>query len=83
MRFNIELEGAWLRNGRLIYHPGRHLDVLSTKCGEHVASSQVPRGELVGIEPNPHRVVARTEDRDVADAVDARQDVLNVQRRIV
>ena len=71
LRLDVELEGARLRHRRLVDHAGRDLHVLAAQRGDHVAGGQIARRELVGIEPDAHRVVARAEDGDIADAVDA------------
>ena len=80
---DVELKGAGDRNRRLVDHASGDLHVLAAKRRDHVASGQIADGELLGVEPDAHRVVARAEDGDVADAVDARQHVLHVQRRVV
>ena len=48
-----------------------------------VLRGQSARGELVRIEPDAHRVFARAEDVDVADAVDAREFVAHLEERVV
>ena len=44
---------------------------------------EVERGQLVGVEPDPHRIVERPEQGRLADAADARQGVDDVDRRVV
>jgi hypothetical protein len=44
---------------------------------------QAEIGDLVGIEPQPHRIIACAEDLDVADAVKPQQLVAHLQQRIV
>ena len=83
LRFDIELEGARLGHRRLVDHAGGHLHVLAAQRRDHVACGQVAGGELFRIEPDAHRVVARAEDGDIADAVDAGQHVLHVQGGVV
>ena len=79
LRLDVELKGAGLRHRRLVDDAGRHLHVLAAQRGDDVAGGQIAHGELLGIEPDAHRIVARAEDGDVADAVDARQHVLHMQ----
>ena len=50
---------------------------------DHVAGRHVPRRQLLRVEPDAHAVVARAEERDVADAGDAGQLVLDVDRGVV
>ena len=52
------------------------------------ASGDVVRGhaerlQTVGIEPDPHRIVAAAEHDDRADALDARERVLDLERGVV
>ena len=83
LRLDIELEGAGLRHRRLVDDAGRHLHVLSAQRSNHVTGSQIAGRELFGIEPDAHRVVARAEDGDVADAVDAGEHVPDMQRGVI
>ena len=83
LRLDIELEGAGLRHRRLVDDAGGDLHVLGAQRIDHIARGQVAQRELLGIEPDAHRVVARAEDGDVADAVDAGEHVLHVQRGVV
>ena len=50
---------------------------------DHVAGGEISRGNLVGVEPDAHGIVAGTEDLHVARARDARQDVFDLKRCIV
>ena len=50
---------------------------------DDVACGEIARGELLRIEPDPHRVVAAAEDLHVAHARQACQHVLDVQHRVV
>ena len=59
------------------------LQVLGADRRHHVARGHAERCDLVGIEPQPHRVIARAENLDVADAVEPEQLVANLQQRIV
>ena len=51
--------------------------------GHHLGRGHAERGDLVRIEPQPHRIVAGAEHLDVADAVEAQQLVAHLQQRIV
>ena len=61
----------------------RHLEVGRPQRQHDFAGRQVARGDPRGIEPDAHRVVAAAEHQHVADAVDASQHVLHVERGIV
>jgi hypothetical protein len=56
--------------------------VLRLDRARHVAGDQLDRGELVGVEPDPHRVL-RAEHVAVADAGNATERVLQVRDEIV
>ena len=49
----LELHGAGDR--LLANRAGRNLHILLAHGGDDVAGGQVASGELVGVEPNPHR----------------------------
>ena len=68
------------RHRRLVEHAGGDLHVLALQRGDDVGRGQAERLQPVGIEPDPHRVVARAEHGDRADAVDAGQHVLDLER---
>ena len=78
----VRLEGA-VGNRRARDLAARDLQVLGADRCKHVARSQAEIGDLVGIEPQPHRVVARAEDLDVADAVKPQKLIADLQQRIV
>ena len=59
------------------------LQVLGPDRRQHVARGHSEIGDLVGIEPQPHRVIARAENLDVADAVQPEQLVAHLQQRVV
>ena len=82
-RLDIQLEGAGARGRRLVEHARGDLDILRLKGGDDLAGGQVARRDLVGIEPDPHRIVARAKDPHVADAVEPRQHILHLQRGVV
>ena len=78
----IGLEGAVgdRRTGELAT---RDLQVLGPDRGQNVACRHTEGCDLVGIKPQPHRVIAGAEDLDVADAVEPQQLVANLQQRVV
>jgi hypothetical protein len=55
----------------------------SRKHLDDVAGRQVARLQRVRVEPDPHAVVLLAEEHDVADAFDASQSVLELDRGIV
>ena len=83
-RLDVELEGAGLRHRRLVDRRRRR----PARSAPRSAATTSPAvrlrdGELLRIEPDAHRIVARAEDGDVADAVEAREHVLDLQRGVV
>ncbi len=62
---------------------GRHLHVLLLHRRDHVGGGQAARGDLVGIEPDAHRIFACAEDLNLAHARQARQLILHLQRGVV
>ena len=69
-------EGAGRGRRRLVDRAGGDLQVGRAQRGHDLARGQVARRHPRRVEPDAHRIVARAEDCDVADAVDARQHVL-------
>ena len=47
---------------------GRDLDVLLRKRIGHVQRGQLPRGQLVRVQPDAHRILALAEDDHIAHA---------------
>ena len=62
---------------------GGELGVLRLHGRGHVGRRDAERGHAVGLQPQPHRVVARTEDEDVGRTGHALQVVDDVLRRVV
>src|SRR5712664_1658409 len=56
---------------------GRDLDVLLLDGAHHVARGHTARSDLVGTEPDAHRIVAAAEPPYLADAGNARELVLD------
>ena len=78
----VRLECA-IGNRRLRDLSARDLQVLRADRCQHLARCQTDIGDPVGIEPQPHRVVARAEHLDVADAVEPQKLIADLQRRVV
>ena len=62
---------------------GSGLDVLLADGIGDVAGGKAMLGRLLRIDPDAHRIIARTEDLHLADAIDARQAVLDVKHAVV
>ena len=78
-----DLEGAGPVDRRLVEHARGDLDVLPLQRRGHVGRGHAERLQALGIEPDPHRVVAAAEHGDRADAVDARERILDLEHGIV
>ena len=75
---------AWpVGHRRLADLAGGHLDVLLRDRVDHVGGGQVAERHLLRVEPDPHAVVALAEVGDVAHAVQPRQLVAELDRRVV
>ncbi len=62
---------------------GGDLHVLLPHGADHVGGGQAARGDLVRIQPDAHRVLAGAENLHLADAGQARQLILDLQRGVV
>ena len=71
--------GVWQRC--LADLAGGHLHVLLPQRRHDVTGGEVERGEPLDVEPDPHRVFGAAEDPQFTDAVDAGEDVANLQIR--
>jgi hypothetical protein len=69
--------------GRCADLAGGHLHVLFADGGDHVAGSQIARGEFLRIEPHAHGVVAGAEHPDITHAGETSECVADVQRGVV
>ena len=74
---------ALLGQRRSADDPCSYLDVLLFDCVDDVARGHASYRELVGIEPQAHRIVAYAEDRDVADSRQPGDLILQFQRDVV
>ena len=79
-RLHRELEAAWRGRRRLVDGAGGNLQVRGAQRCDDLARGETDGRDLRRVEPYAHRIVARTENVDVAHAVDAEQHVLHVQR---
>ena len=68
---------------RLADLAGRDLEILLAQRHHHVAGGHPAGGKLVGIEPDPHAVVALPEHPDVADARQPGKHGLELDRGVV
>ncbi len=82
-RLHRDLERARLLDRRLVEDARGDLDVLRLQRLGDVVRRHAERLQAGGIEPDPHRIVAAAEHDDRADAIDARQRVLDLQRGVV
>ena len=78
-----ELEVLALRHRRLADLPCRHLHVLLAEDADHVAGHQVPRLQLVRVEPDPHAVVLPAERENVAHALQPGQRILEMDGSVI
>ena len=83
LRLHRDLECARLLDRRRVEDAGGDLDVLRLQRQRHVVRRHAQRLQPAGIEPDPHRIVAAAEHRDRADAVDAGERILDLERRVV
>ena len=80
LRLQVHLEGAGsVGPRRLADGAGGDLGIGPAQRLHHVARRQAARRHPVGIQPDPHGIVARAEDLRVADALQPRQPVLDRQ----
>jgi hypothetical protein len=82
-RVHGELERRAGRSGRLPDGSRRDLDVLLAERGNHVSCRQTELGNPLRVQPHAHAVLARTEQADIADTVDAREHVANPEQCVV
>ena len=82
---NVErvLKSLGVRGRRHAQLPGGDLLVLSLERVDDVFGGQRKRIELVGIEPDAHRILAGSEDVDLADARQARELRLQRDGRVI
>ena len=80
---DLHFEGGAGRRRRLADLAGGDLDVLLGDRVLHVDRGDAEIGELVGIEPDAHRIAALAEDLDVADARQALQRIDDLQIGVI
>ena len=62
---------------------GGDLNILFPDRGNDVTRCQISFGNFVGMQPDAHGVIARTEDLHAAGAGNARQHILHLQGRVI
>src|SRR5216684_27233 len=77
------LERAWLGNRRLVEHAGGDLDVLALQGRDDIPRGEPKRVQSVRVEPDSHRVVTGPEHGNGADAVNAVQQVRDLDGGII
>ena len=80
---DIELKVAAAPGRRLVEDARGDLHVLRLQRADDLSGHEVARRDLVGVEPDPHRIVAGAEDPHITDAVELRQLVLHLQCRVI
>ena len=80
---NGDQEIALLRQRLGAKLSGRHLDVLLLHRRHHIRSRQTAGRDLIGIQPDAHRIFTGAKNLDLADAGQARQLILHFQRGVV
>ena len=80
---NADFVGALLRRRRTVQHAAGNLHVLTAKRLHHLAGGQAKRGNPIRIEPDPHRVFARAEEPEIADALEPGQPVADVEQGVI
>ena len=83
MRVHLHFERRAGRRRRLADLAGGDLDVLLGDGVLHVDRGDAELGELVGIEPDAHRIAPLAEDLHVADAGQALQRIDDLQIGVV
>ena len=79
LRVDRQLERRVGRARRRAEHAGRDLDVLFANRADDVGGGELPRRQLVRIDPDPHAVLAGAEDLHAADARDLGELVLHLE----
>ena len=80
---DTDLVGALSGRRWTIQHAAGDLHILTTKRLHHLAGGEAQRGNPIRIEPDPHRVFARAEQPEIADAIEPGQPVADVEQRVV
>jgi len=78
-----QLEAGGIGGGRGTEGTGSHLAVLLANGGHYISGCQVARGSFVWIEPYPQRVIAHAEHLHIANTVEARQLILDIEDGVV
>src|SRR4029077_15528200 len=82
-RLNVDLVGLAPWTGRLIQNPSRDLQVLGAQRREHLTAVEIVRCNLVGFEPDAHRVLTAAQELHISNTLEARENILYVQGCVV
>ncbi len=80
---DLKFDGDGLADRLLPDSAGRDLHILLADGADNIAGGQAPGRDLVWVEPNAHRVIARAENLDRSGARDSGKHVLDLQRGVV
>jgi hypothetical protein len=80
---DVDLDLLFIGDGRSAHPAEGRLNILALDRRDDVVRRQTEFGQPVGIEPDPQRIVERSEESCLADAIDPRQRVDDVDGRIV
>ena len=80
---DVDLDLLLARDRRGADAAERRLNVLALHRRDDVVRRQVELGQPVGIEPDPQRIIERSEQRDLADAFDPRQRIDDIDGRVI
>ncbi len=75
--------GRARRERRAADNAGGDLHVLLLHRFDEIAGGEASRGQLLGIQPEAHRIIARAEDEDIADAGQAREFILDLEGGVI
>jgi hypothetical protein len=82
-RLHVDLIGSIRGDRGLVEDARRDLNILRAQRCEDFAGVQAMSRDLIGIEPDTHRVFACPQKLDIADARQSRKHILYMQRRVV
>ena len=82
-RLDVDLVGCVTRDGWLVQEACRDLDILRTQGGKNFACVYVVCGDLVGVQPDAHGILAFAVGDDVGNAGQAGEHVFGVERYVV
>ena len=80
---DVDLIGAAARIRRLAERAGGNLDVLGAQSRDDFAGGEVEGRGAARVDPDAHRIVARSEQPDVADPVDPAEAVAHLGESVI